>query len=83
MTARMTLPFSMGTYGLMDPVTYEQPIDHPILNIGSSYCLVKFHIIEWLDDTYGDQVKTGFNGTDYYIDFPSEEDITFFKLKWL
>lgn len=83
MTARLVLPFSMGTYGLIDPVTYERPLDHPILVVGSSNAIIKWPIIQWLTDTYGDRFSTGFDGTDYYIDFPSEEDITWFKLKWL
>lgn len=83
MRARMLLPFSMGTYGRMDPDTYERPIDHPILDIGSSYSWVKEPIMDWLVETYDDNFKIGFDGIDYYIDFLSEADLTWFKLKWL
>lgn len=79
----MVLPFSMGTYGPMDLYTCERPIDHPILDIGSSNTIIKWPIVQWLTDTYGDRFSTGFDGTNYYIDLPSEEDITWFKLKWM
>lgn len=83
MTARLVLPFSMGTYGLVDPFTYEPMIDHPILDIGSSYSSIKVPIQKWLFDTHGDKFETGFDGNDYYIDFPTEADLNWFKLKWL
>lgn len=83
MSARMLLPFNMGTYGIMDPDTGECPLDHPILVVGSSNSTIKWPIMWWLIDTYGDRISTGFDGTEYFIDFPSEEDITWFKMKWL
>jgi hypothetical protein len=84
MTARLFLPFSMGRETVVDPVTFETEIDHPILDIGSSYSSVKYPIIEWLVDRYGTNCSTGYDGDagQYYIDFPSEKDITVFLLRW-
>ena len=81
----MFLPFSMGTPGVTNPVTFEQDIQHPILNIGSSYSSIKPDIMEWLAATYGTRVQPGFDVDceEYYIDFPTEADVTWFKLRWL
>ena len=83
MSARMLLPFSMGTYGPMDSNTRERPIDHPILDIGSSYACVKEPIMYWLVETYDDNFKIGFDNNDYYIEFLTEADLNWFKLRWL
>lgn len=83
MTARLSLPFSMGTYGSVDPDTYEHSINHPVLDIGSSQSWVKTHIQVWLVNHYGHDFTIGFDGNDYYIDFPTEADIAWFKLRWL
>lgn len=83
MTARLLLPFKMGKYGPMDPLTYERKIDHPILDIGSSHSWVKAHIQVWLVNHYGNDITIGFDGNDYYIDFPTEADLNWFKLRWL
>ena len=80
--ARLLLPFSMGSQVYAHPDTYEPTIDHPILDIGSSYSGVKTPILEWLQEKYGDTASTGFNGDEYYIDFPTEADITLFMLRW-
>ena len=60
MTVRMYLPFSMGKTVNTDPTTLEPVIEHPILNIGSSYSSVKPHIQEWLIKHYDTRFKTGF-----------------------
>ena len=83
MTVRMLLPYSMGKFGPMDPRTFEHDIDHPILEIYSSHSSIKQPIMEWLVETWGDKLGMGFDGTDYYIDFPSEADMNWFKLRWL
>lgn len=82
---RMHLPFSMGTPGVTNPVTFEQDIRHPILNIGSSYSSIKTPIMQWLAENYGNKVNCGFDGEceEYYIDFPTEADVTWFKLRWM
>jgi hypothetical protein len=57
--------------------------DHPILIIGSSYSSVKQPIMQWCAEIWGDRVSMGFDGDDYYIDFPTEADLNWFKLRWL
>ena len=85
MTVRLYLPERMGTTVSVNPVTYEPVVKHPILNVYSSHCSIKMPVLEWLDDTYGDSTYTGFDGErgEYYIDFPTEADVTWFKLRWL
>ena len=83
MTARMLLPFSMGTYRPANSFTVYQEIDHPILSIGSSYSAIKEPILVWLHEQYGNQIHYGFDGKEYFIDFPSEADKTMFMLRWL
>lgn len=86
MTVRLQLPLSMGKTPHIDPYTFEPVIEHPILKVGSSYCGVKSHITDWLAEQYGirnigDMI--GFADGEYYIDFPTEADMVWFKLKWL
>jgi hypothetical protein len=80
---RLLLPFSMGKEVRTKDKWVDFEYEHPILIIGSSYSSIKQPILEWLVDTYGTDVKTGFDGNEYYIDFPTEADITWFKLRWL
>ncbi len=82
MTVRMSLPISMGKVVHTDPFTLEPEIDHPILDIGSSYSSVKPHILDWLIKHYGNNFSIGIDG-EYYIDFPTEKDLLWFKLKFL
>jgi hypothetical protein len=63
-------------------VTHHQEIIHPFLDIGSSHSGVKAHILEWLTEQYGDKCSVGFDGVDYFIDFPTEPDLTMFLLRW-
>lgn len=83
MTVRMLLPHSMGRVTVINPHTFEAEYDHPILNIYSSYSSIKQPIMEWLVETWGNRLAMGFDGNDYYIDFPSEADMNWFKLRWL
>ena len=82
---RLYLLESMGTTVSVNPVTYEPDVSHPILHIGSSYSSIKQPIMEWLAENYGTRVQPGFDTEveDYYIDFPTEADVTWFKLRWL
>lgn len=82
---RLYLPFSMGIRVNFDPLTYEEEWVHPILHIGSSYSSIKAPIMEWLAENYGTRVQPGFDTEveDYYIDFPTDADVTWFKLRWL
>ncbi len=82
MTARMMLPFSMGKVVHTDPYTLAPVIEHPILDIGNSYSSVKSHIMDWLIDRYGNCFCVGLDG-EYYIEFPTEKDMLWFKLRWL
>ena len=84
MTTRMLLPFTMGKTTHIDPTTYEPVVEHPILDIGSSYSAIKPHIMEWLREHYGDRVSAGFDREqgEYYIDFPTESDVMLFLLRW-
>lgn len=80
---RLTLPHSMGRMTAVNPQTFEAEYHHPILNIYSSYSSVKQPIMEWCASTWGNRVSMGFDGDDYYIDFPTEADLNWFKLRWL
>jgi len=81
---RLLLPFSMGTVVGVNPMTYEEQIEHPVLHIGSCSANVKQSIWDWLKEQYSDgECRVGFDGSEYYIDFPSEADVTWFKLRWL
>lgn len=83
MTVRMYLPFSMGKTIRTDPFTFEPVIEHPILEIGSSYSSVKSHILEWMAEQYDIRGIVGSEDRGYYIDFPTEADMVWFKLRWL
>lgn len=82
MSVRMLLPFSMGTYGAIDPYTFAQPVNHPILDIGSSQASIKQHIQEWLVNCCNNECRWGFDGKEYFIEFPTEEDMALFLLRW-
>ncbi len=80
------LPFSMGKRGPVNPQTYLQEIDHPVLDIGSSYTILKEEVRQWLNDTYGDdraQWRFSMATGGYFIEFAQEEYVTAFKLRWL
>lgn len=79
---RVYLPLTMGHRTSFNPMTYEEEWEHPILYVGSSHSSIKQPIMEWLAETYGTEVQPGFDG-EYYIDFPTEADVTWFKLRWL
>lgn len=83
MTVRMSLPFNMGTSGAVDPYTFEQKVDHPILDIGSSQASIKQPVQEWLVNNFNNECRWGFDGKEYFIDFPSESDMVWFTLKWI
>ena len=80
---KLPIPFSMGTYGEPDPMTFEYEIDHPILNIGSSYSSLKDEVAEWLDATFGERWKCVLSQrAEFTMIFESEEDMTLFLLRW-
>jgi hypothetical protein len=81
---KLPIPFSMGTYGEPDPMTFEYEIDHPILNIGSSYSSLKDEVAEWLDANLGKSWSCEWDnyGAEYRMIFESEEDMTLFLLRW-
>ena len=86
MTVRMQLFFDMGKVVHTDRFTLEPVIEHPILDIGSSFSRVKQHIFDWLTVRYGVRAvgdMLGFADGEYYIDFPTEADMIWFKLRWL
>ena len=82
---RLYLLESMGTTVSVNPHTYEPDVRHPILDVHSSHCSIKTPIMEWLAKNYGTRVQPGFDVDceEYYIDFPTEADVTWFKLRWL
>ncbi len=80
---RLSLPYSMGRTTVVNPMTFESEYDHPILNIYSSHSSVKQPIMQWCAEIWGNRVSMGFDGDDYYIDFPTEADLNWFKLRWL
>lgn len=85
MVLRLYLYQSWGQLLGANPVTYEPRVTHPILEVYSSHCSIKAPIQEWLVENYGTRVQPGFDGEagEYYIDFPTEADITWFRLMWL
>lgn len=82
MTVRMLLPFNMGRVTHFNQDTYEETIEHPVLNISGSYATVKPEIRKWMIDTFR-YCHSGFICGDYFIDFKTEEDMNWFKLRWL
>lgn len=82
MTVRMYLRPDMGKIIHTNPFTLEPVVEHPILDIGSSYCAIKSHILEWLHEQYCDYT-VGFEYGRNYIEFPTEQDMVWFKLRWL
>jgi len=79
---RMLLPFTMGNVTDFNKYTYEHTIDHPILQISSSFAIVKPEIRKWVIDTFG-FCHSGFDCGDYFIDFKTDEDMALFMMKWL
>ena len=82
MTVRMLLPFTMGKVTSANPYTYEHTIEHPVLDISSSFAIVKPEIRQWMVDTFG-FCHSGWDCGDYFIDFKTEADKTVFMLRWL
>jgi hypothetical protein len=79
---RFPLPFSMGRVTSVDLLTYEQTIDHPILDIGGSFSNIKPEIGIWLREQFGDRCCIGFDNGGNYIEFENEQDVTMFLLRW-
>ena len=79
---KLPIPFSMGTYGEPDPMTFEYEIDHPILNIGSSYSSLKDEVAEWLDAKFDKSWSCEWGHDGAELIFESEEDMTLFLLRW-
>ena len=80
---KVPLPFKMGTVVSYDPITFTNAIDHPILNIGSSYSCIKPEILAWLVNNFKEDWIFTFDGTDYCLCFPNEKDATLFTLRWI
>jgi len=81
---KLPIPFSMGIYSEPDPMTFEYDIDHPFLNIGSSYSSFKDEIKEWLNANLGKKWKCEWSNYEgeWVMFFESEEDMTLFLLRW-
>jgi len=83
MTVRMLLPFNMGKVITdFNAYSYEETIDHPVLDISSSFAIVKPEIRQWMVDTFG-FCHSGCDCGKYFIDFRTEADMDWFKLRWL
>lgn len=84
------LDAGVTTYNGVNPITYEPSVSHSLLDIHSSHMSLKTEITQWLieyyhitadqnDQRYGFDRETG----EYYIDFDTEQDLMWFKLRWL
>lgn len=77
------LPFTMSKSIKRDPNTFEKVYkDHPVLEIGSSYCSVRQDVHDWLRDNDIQYVLT-LRNSDYEILFDSKQDELAFRLRWL
>lgn len=76
------LPFSLGTVVYIDPVTGEEIISHPVLDIGSSYSTLKQEIIKWLK-VNSIEYTFLYKSPDYIIIFTNEQEAMQFSLLWL
>lgn len=72
---RVDLPFELGTRRL------DGTIDHPVLDIGSSYSSLRQDVQDWLSE-HCPECGLGFDGG-YHIEFRSEADATLFRMRWL
>ena len=75
----------MGKVVWQDPLTYMEIIDHPFLNISSSYASLKTEVADWLKDNFGLQGTDWdftFTDGDYVLLFKSEEKKTWFLIRW-
>ena len=63
------------------PVTFESELEHPILDISSSYSTLRQPITDWFATKQIDY-KFGFDGKGYYIDFYNQQDVALFVLTW-
>lgn len=78
---KFPMPLSMGANISTDFSTFQTTIEHPFLEVGSSYCCLKEEIRDWVTKTYGKCVFE-FDGNDYCLWFDNESDITLFLLRW-
>lgn len=80
----LKLPFHLAESININPITFLPEIQHPILSFSSSSTCLRNDVIQWLIETFGAHSWVfDFNGKDYQLTFNSEEDLTFFKMRWL
>lgn len=60
-------------------------INHPILDVGSSSCDLKHEVMVWLYENINNRYRFEFDSEarEYCIIFNSEQDMTWFKLRWI
>lgn len=74
-------PFSMGKTIRVDPASLEPYIDHPVLDISSSYSCFKFEVEMWMCEKFP-KCQLGWD-KEHYIEFETEEQLLEFVLRWL
>lgn len=79
---KMELPFSMGRVTSYNSFTCEETIEHPVLEIGSTFSFLKVEIRQWLMNT-GKESKFEYDGNNYCLWFETEQDKIVFILRWL
>lgn len=80
---RLKLSFNSEIY---DPITGIMDVTHPILDVGSSYCVLKSEVRDWLETTISpehDNWSFGINNNGYYLDFCTETHYNWFAMRWL
>ncbi len=74
------LPIELGMHRV-DPFTFDVVVDHPWLEVGSSYSCLRADLKDWLDKhCVGYRFYCG--SKNYCIEFPNLQDLTAFKLVW-
>jgi hypothetical protein len=79
---KMPLSLSMGKVVSYNPSTCEETIDHPILNVGSSFSFLKAEVRQWMSNR-GHKYKFEFDGNEYCLWFETDQDLLLFTLRWL
>jgi hypothetical protein len=82
--SKVFLPFDLGTQRFPGDPYLEDIVDHPVLDIGSSYSGLRSDVQAWLSaNCDGWHFDCYLGGGEYYLRFRSEEDATAFRLRWL
>ena len=79
----LPLPFNIGKLIHRDLVTFQETIDHPILDIGSSCSGLKEEVIYWLNQNIHSGWKFDYQNHNYCLVFNDSGDYSKFADFWL